>query len=243
MAVPTTKPAKRVSRTASSHVTGSRPDLAANRRYSRVAKPTAPVRSAGPTPASQAVDDGREHEERERRGGFPERRHDHAHEKRDKSDENREKISVDRGQRGLPLRSYGKCSVKHDDRSSTLLGCDASTSRARCSVSRDVSRCGCRTVRGRQHAIPCSISTTGRTSSTPRARLPASPGASPRPRRGSIERRVIPPLVIVGIDHGELRRAREYLPVEDERNPFARDPLASEYADVRDGRADAVHRA
>ena len=45
-----------------------------------------------------------------------------------------------------------------------------------------------------------------------------------------IERRLIPPLIIVGIDHGELRRAREYLPVEDERNPFARDPLASEYA-------------
>jgi enterochelin esterase-like enzyme len=45
-----------------------------------------------------------------------------------------------------------------------------------------------------------------------------------------IERRLIPPLVIVGIDHGELRRAREYLPVEDDRNPFARDPLASEYA-------------
>ena len=45
-----------------------------------------------------------------------------------------------------------------------------------------------------------------------------------------IERRLIPPLVIVGIDHGELRRAREYLPVEDARNPFARDPLAPEYA-------------
>ena len=45
-----------------------------------------------------------------------------------------------------------------------------------------------------------------------------------------IERRLIPPLVIVGIDHGELRRAREYLPVEDDRNPFARDPLAPEYA-------------
>jgi enterochelin esterase-like enzyme len=45
-----------------------------------------------------------------------------------------------------------------------------------------------------------------------------------------IERRLIPPLVIVGIDHGELRRAREYLPVEDDRNPYARDPLAAEYA-------------
>ena len=39
-----------------------------------------------------------------------------------------------------------------------------------------------------------------------------------------------PPLVIVGIDHGELRRAREYLPVEDDRNPYAREPLAPEYA-------------
>jgi predicted alpha/beta superfamily hydrolase len=46
-----------------------------------------------------------------------------------------------------------------------------------------------------------------------------------------IERGVIPPLVIVGIDHGEIRRAREYLPVEDDRNPFARDPLASAYAE------------
>lgn len=45
-----------------------------------------------------------------------------------------------------------------------------------------------------------------------------------------IERRLIPPLVIVGIDHGELRRAREYLPVEDDRNPYARDPHAPEYA-------------
>ena len=40
---------------------------------------------------------------------------------------------------------------------------------------------------------------------------------------------IIPPIAVVGIDHGELRRAREYLPVEDERNPFAREPLAIEY--------------
>ena len=45
-----------------------------------------------------------------------------------------------------------------------------------------------------------------------------------------IERGLIPPIVIVGIDHGDLRRAREYLPVEDARNPFARDPLARQYA-------------
>jgi predicted alpha/beta superfamily hydrolase len=46
-----------------------------------------------------------------------------------------------------------------------------------------------------------------------------------------IERRQIPPMIIVGIDHGELRRAREYLPVEDNRNPFARQPLGREYAE------------
>ena len=44
------------------------------------------------------------------------------------------------------------------------------------------------------------------------------------------ERR-IPPLLVVGIDHGEARRAREYLPVEDERNPFARRPLGRQYVD------------
>lgn len=42
---------------------------------------------------------------------------------------------------------------------------------------------------------------------------------------------VIPPLVIVGIDHGEARRAREYLPVEDERNPDARRPLGLAYVE------------
>ena len=41
----------------------------------------------------------------------------------------------------------------------------------------------------------------------------------------------IPPILVVGIDHGEARRAREYLPVEDERNPFARRPLGRQYVD------------
>jgi enterochelin esterase-like enzyme len=45
-----------------------------------------------------------------------------------------------------------------------------------------------------------------------------------------VERGLIPPLIIVGIDHGEVRRAREYLPVEDARNPLARRPLAAKYA-------------
>ena len=46
-----------------------------------------------------------------------------------------------------------------------------------------------------------------------------------------IRRKRIPPLVIVGIDHGEGRRGREYLPVEDDRNPWARNPLGREYAE------------
>ena len=44
------------------------------------------------------------------------------------------------------------------------------------------------------------------------------------------ERR-IPPILVVGIDHGEIRRAREYLPVEDERNPYARRPLGRQYVE------------
>ena len=46
-----------------------------------------------------------------------------------------------------------------------------------------------------------------------------------------VRKRKIPPLLIVGIDHGHVRRAREYLPVEDERNPTARRPLGREYAE------------
>jgi predicted alpha/beta superfamily hydrolase len=46
-----------------------------------------------------------------------------------------------------------------------------------------------------------------------------------------VRRHRIPPILIVGIDHGDARRSREYLPVEDERNPFARRPLGREYAE------------
>ena len=50
-------------------------------------------------------------------------------------------------------------------------------------------------------------------------------------------------MMIVGIDHGGIRRAREYLPVEDERNPFARRPMGRQVRRVRDARGDPVHRA
>lgn len=45
-----------------------------------------------------------------------------------------------------------------------------------------------------------------------------------------VEHRVLPPLLVVGIDHGGLARAREYLPVQDERNPHAGGPLGRQYA-------------
>src|SRR3954449_5378416 len=46
-----------------------------------------------------------------------------------------------------------------------------------------------------------------------------------------VRSRRIRPLIVVGIDHGEARRSREYLPVEDNRNSEARDPLGREYAE------------
>jgi predicted alpha/beta superfamily hydrolase len=46
-----------------------------------------------------------------------------------------------------------------------------------------------------------------------------------------VRRQTIPPLIVVGIDHGHVRRSREYLPVEDERNPHARKPLGRKYAE------------
>jgi predicted alpha/beta superfamily hydrolase len=39
----------------------------------------------------------------------------------------------------------------------------------------------------------------------------------------------IPPMLVVGIDHGEMQRAREYLPVDDDRNPHARRALGRQY--------------
>jgi enterochelin esterase-like enzyme len=45
-----------------------------------------------------------------------------------------------------------------------------------------------------------------------------------------VRRRRIPPLLVVGIDHGEARRNREYLPVEETDDPNARAPLGRRYA-------------
>ena len=46
-----------------------------------------------------------------------------------------------------------------------------------------------------------------------------------------VENGRIPPLVVVGVDHGESRRAREYLPVGDHRNPHARRPFGRRYVE------------
>jgi predicted alpha/beta superfamily hydrolase len=46
-----------------------------------------------------------------------------------------------------------------------------------------------------------------------------------------IRRPAIPPLIIVGIDHGGARRGREFLPVEDDRNPGTSPPLGREYVE------------
>jgi predicted alpha/beta superfamily hydrolase len=46
-----------------------------------------------------------------------------------------------------------------------------------------------------------------------------------------VEQDRIPPLLVIGIDHGGNNRGREYLPVEDDRNPQARRPLGRQYLD------------
>jgi predicted alpha/beta superfamily hydrolase len=48
---------------------------------------------------------------------------------------------------------------------------------------------------------------------------------------GLVRDRVIPPILVVGIDHGGVNRAREYLPVADERNPSARRPMGRRYVE------------
>jgi predicted alpha/beta superfamily hydrolase len=48
--------------------------------------------------------------------------------------------------------------------------------------------------------------------------------------RALVRQRAIPHLLVVGIDHGGVLRNREYLPIEDERNPYSRDALGAQYA-------------
>ena len=46
-----------------------------------------------------------------------------------------------------------------------------------------------------------------------------------------VRERIIPPLLVVGIDHGVARRAREYVSVEDDRNPHTKRPLGRQYVE------------
>jgi predicted alpha/beta superfamily hydrolase len=46
-----------------------------------------------------------------------------------------------------------------------------------------------------------------------------------------VRRNLIPPLIVVGIDHGAQRRARELLPVEDDRNHDSRCTLGRAYVE------------
>jgi predicted alpha/beta superfamily hydrolase len=46
-----------------------------------------------------------------------------------------------------------------------------------------------------------------------------------------VDRHVIPPMLVVGIDHGGAARAREFLPVEDDRNPDAKRPMGLRYVE------------
>jgi predicted alpha/beta superfamily hydrolase len=46
-----------------------------------------------------------------------------------------------------------------------------------------------------------------------------------------VRKREIPHLLVVGIDHGGVLRNREYLPIEDDRNPSSRDPRGPQYSD------------
>ncbi len=57
----------------------------------------------------------------------------------------------------------------------------------------------------------------------------------PQTASGLVRTGTIPPLIVVGIDHGGVRRGREYLPVEDELNPTATNPLGREYAEFVTG--------
>src|SRR5262245_14329321 len=46
-----------------------------------------------------------------------------------------------------------------------------------------------------------------------------------------VRRGIIPPMVIVGIDHGGVPRGRAFLPVMDDRNPDPASPMGREYAE------------
>ena len=73
----------------------------------------------------------------------------------------------------------------------------------------------------------------------PGARVPGHHLASRGNRSALIAERPIPRIIVVGIDHGEMRRGREDLPVADDRNP-SRAVLRQALRRLRDAGGDAV---
>ena len=88
-----------------------------------------------------------------------------------------------------------------------------------------------RALQGRGGPYPVLYLNDGQNLFDPARAFAGSTWRVPQAAAQLVRRRRIPPILIVGIDHGGTRRSREYLPVEDVRNPEARKPLGREYAE------------
>lgn len=88
-----------------------------------------------------------------------------------------------------------------------------------------------RALQGRGGPYPVLYLNDGQNLFDPSRAFAGTTWGVPRTAAELVRRRMIPPMLIVGIDHGGARRSREYLPVEDHRNPEARKPLGREYAE------------
>lgn len=88
-----------------------------------------------------------------------------------------------------------------------------------------------RALQGRGGPYPVLYLNDGQNLFDPARAFAGSTWRVPQSAAQLVRRRRIAPMLIVGIDHGGSRRSREYLPVEDDRNPEARKPLGREYAE------------
>lgn len=88
-----------------------------------------------------------------------------------------------------------------------------------------------RALQGRGGPYPVLYLNDGQNLFHPARAFAGSTWRVPQSAAALVRRRRIPPMLIVGIDHGGARRSREYLPVEDERNAEARKPLGRAYAE------------
>ncbi len=88
-----------------------------------------------------------------------------------------------------------------------------------------------RALQGRGGPYPVLYLNDGQNLFQPSRAFSGSTWRIPQSAAALVRHRRIPPMLIVGIDHGGARRSREYLPVEDDRNPEARAPLGRAYAE------------